>query len=60
MRKCVSQDLKPGLVYPFSIRVDVVRDGRVSETQQVKLTRALEAVVFDFAPKAVEGLAQAK
>ncbi len=62
VRKYVSQDLKPGLVYPFSIRVDVVRDGRaVSETQQVKLTRgALEAVVFDFAPKAVEGLAQAK
>lgn len=61
VRKYVSQDLKPGLVYPFNIRVDVVRDGRpVSETQQVKLTSgALEAVVFDFAPTAVEGLVRA-
>lgn len=62
VRKYVSQDLKPGLVYPFSVRVDVVRDGRIaSETREIRLTRgALEAVVFDFAPKAAEGLAQAR
>ena len=62
VRKYVSRELKPGLVYPFTIRVDVTRDGRrLSETRQVTLARgALEAVVFDFAPNAVEGLAQAR
>ena len=61
VRRYVSQNLKPGLVYPFNIQVNVVRDGRtLTDSRQVKLTGgALEAVVFNFDKASVEGIAQA-
>ncbi len=61
VRRYVSQNLKPGLVYPFNIQVNVVRDGRtLTDSRQVKLTGgAIEAVVFNFDKAAVERIAQA-
>ncbi|MHB8897982.1 MAG: TIGR03000 domain-containing protein, partial [Thermoguttaceae bacterium] len=61
VRRYVAQNLKPGLVYPFNIQVNVVRDGRtLTDSRQVNLTRgALEAVVFNFDESSVDRIARA-
>ncbi len=61
VRRYVSQNLKPGLVYPFNIQVNVVRDGRtLTDSRQVKLVGGtLEAVVFNFDKTSVHHVAQA-
>jgi uncharacterized protein (TIGR03000 family) len=62
VRRYVAQDLKPGLVYPFTIQVDVVRNGHtLTESREVRLTGgSLEAVVFNFDTDSVGRIAQAR
>ena len=61
VRRYVAQNLKPGLIYPFTIQVNVVRDGRtLTDSREVKLTSGvLEAVVFNFDTTSVDRVAQA-
>ncbi len=61
VRRYVAQNLKAGLVYPFTIQVNLAVDGRtLTESRQVKLTGgALEAVVFNFDKTSVDRVAQA-
>jgi len=61
IRRYVAKSLQPGLVYPFNIQVEVVRDGQtLTDQRQVKLSGgSLEAVVFNFDKTTVDRIAKA-